>query len=669
LSQSVATAAAPAVVTNRSRQRRLIWLVLLLLLLAWLGYKTWRVLTLLRSLQARQPEIQALVGGGLTNMDPDRTEAAVLATTEDVGELAGHLRPFAFVAPLFGWLPKVGPLLSAAPHFVEMADAGSEAGAYAIQGLKPALVVLQAPNAEGASRLPGLIAVLDEAGPELAQAAAAMDRVVAARAEIGDPAELPWRVQTLLAETDPLLAFAHDALYLAPVLPEIMGQEGLRTYLIIAQNEDELRPTGGYISGAGLLIVDQGAIVNLSFEDANVIDDYHNKPYGFPPQPLYDFMGSELFLFRDANFWPDFPTSAESVMNLYTYGQGPALDGVIATDQAFLQMLLSAVGPLQVSELDQTLTSDNVINLLRSAWSIQEGQTANDWFESRKAFMGPMAAAIRNHLENNPGSIDVRAMARVLHTAVATKHLQIYMRDPDVAAVLYQLGWDGRLPNLAGQDTLMVVETSMGFNKSRPLVESSLAYHVTLAEEGGGQAQLDLSYEHQGQNSGLDCDQSSPYTGGLQYESLINECYWNYLRVYAPAGSQLIEASHHPAPPNWFISGRAWDGQATTVSDDPSGLAVFTNFIVLPRASTLDASFTYRLPAAIIQAQSGGQQRYQLTVYKQAGLGPQPFELTVTLPPGTGLVSADPVPTLRDGQNVTFITTLDSNLDFVLIYR
>jgi hypothetical protein len=342
---------------------------------------------------------------------------------------------------------------------------------------------------------------------------------------------------------------------------------------------------------------------------------------------------------------------------------------VIAIDQTFLQMLIRVVGPLEIAELGQTISGDNVIGLLRSSWSIQEGQSTNEWFNSRKAFMGPMAAAVRDRLEQDPGSIDVRAMARMVNEAISGKHLQLYLRDPQVSAVLYELGWDGRLENGSGQDVLMVVETSMGFNKSRPLVENRIAYHVTLAEDGGGQAALSLNYRHLGQDQGQGCEQASPYTGGIQYESLINDCYWNYLRVYGPAGSELIEASEHPAPAEWFISGRAWNGQASVVTGDPSGLAVFANFFVLPRAATLDASFRYRLPAAVSQEQGMGQKEYHLTVYKQAGLGSQPLEVTVTLPAGAQLISAEPTPNRLTGQEVVFVTSLDSNLDFVLIYR
>ncbi|MCB0028444.1 MAG: hypothetical protein KDE28_11090, partial [Anaerolineales bacterium] len=77
---------------------------------------------------------------------------------------------------------------------------------------------------------------------DLIQAQLAVDRVTAARAEIDNLDELPWRVQQLFKQLDDNLPLAQDGLRAIQLLPELMGQNGRRTYLILAQNEDELRP-------------------------------------------------------------------------------------------------------------------------------------------------------------------------------------------------------------------------------------------------------------------------------------------------------------------------------------------------------------------------------------------------------------------------------------------
>jgi len=354
--------------TDTRSPRRLALLILLcgfLLIVIWLGIKVWRLVDIARALPAYEERFAALAEDGLANADPDETEALVLELRADVVTLRREVRPLLPLARLFTWAPKVGPLFAEAGPLLEIADSGTEAAAYAIRGLKPLLAAVQQPDPT-TSTVARAVPILAAAKPDLQRAATALDRTVAARAQIEEPEALPWRVQTTLAQMDDKLYLA-DMLDLLVVAPELLGADGPRHYLIVAQNEDEVRATGGFISGAGLLVVDGGQIRSLDFQDASLIDAWGNsfsltKPYEVAPEPLWTLMGVQLMLFRDANYWPDFPTSAQKLMALYEYGQDyPALDGVIAIDQHFLQLLLNSTGPLEVSELEMTVSASNVV--------------------------------------------------------------------------------------------------------------------------------------------------------------------------------------------------------------------------------------------------------------------------------------------------------------------
>ena len=261
---------APEDAGSRRSTGRLIRLALLLLLLAfvlWAGLKAWRVAGAARSLLAVEDEARALVADGPLNVDADAAEALLLGARGDIVTLRdelGFVRP---IAPYLGWVPRFGPTLMAAPHLLEMADAGSEAAVLAVGALKPALPIVQG-EAFGAERLGDLLPILTAAGPALEQAAAALERTAAARAELAAavPAEaLPWRVQQLLRQADELLPLGQSGLRLAPHLPALLGVDGPRRYLILAQNEDELRATGGFLTGAGVVTVENGRIAELSF--------------------------------------------------------------------------------------------------------------------------------------------------------------------------------------------------------------------------------------------------------------------------------------------------------------------------------------------------------------------------------------------------------------------
>lgn len=647
-----------------------LFLAALLLLLLWLGLKAWHIGRATQSLLASQAAVEQMMVAGITNVDPDEAEAIVLTVRRDVLALKNETAVFMPLAPHLRWLPRIGPTVAAAPHLLAMADAGTETAAYAVRGLKPGLALLQTENPSSTSRLPALVQVLDEAEPDLAQAGIALARVVEARAALGDTAGLPWRLRTLLALADEWLPMAQDGLKLALVLPEIMGNEGPRRYLIIAQNEDEIRATGGFITGAGMLVVENGRIVDLSFLDSYHVDNWRDKPYDLPPEPLHELMRLELFLFRDANFWPDFPTSAEKAMSLYEYGQDvPPFDGAIAIDQGFLQLLLEGIGPVSLSDSATNINSRNILNRIRGAWAVQEGQEAREWLQERKSFMGTFATAIRNKIETNFASVNPIQLTRSLFTAARTKHLQIYLRNPELATLFDELNWDGRLENSAGQDFLMVVDTNVGFNKVNLHVDRRVSYDIDLSGEEPV-AQLTVHYNHNGADTGKECVQDAVYRAYRDtpaYLELADHCYWNYLRVYSPAASQLLETSEHAIDGEALFADDIWRDLSKASAELP-GWETFSNFLIVPYDQSATASFRYRPPAAI-NHRTGEENHYQLALVKQAGLAPEPWTVTVTLPESTQLVEALPAPAAVDATTLTFDLLLATDTTITVTYR
>lgn len=663
------TAAAAPARRSAARLIRLALLVALMALLLWLGLKAWRVAQAARSLLNVQEQLPALLENGPMAVDPDAAEALVFGARADIVTLRDELGFARSIAPHLGWVPRLGPSLVAAPYLLDMADAGSEAAALAVGSLKPALAVVQQ-EGFGANQVGELLPTLAAAAPSLETANAALDRLAAARAGLAAavPSEqLPWRVRQLLELSDEWLPLGQDGLRLAPHLPELLGANGPRRYLLMAQNEDEVRPTGGFLAGAGVVTVENGRIVALDFQDANFVDNFAEKPYDFPPQPLYDFMRLEMFLFRDANYWPDFPTSARKAMDLYAYGQDvPPLDGAVAIDQEFLRLLVDATGPVAVPGSDQRINAGNLVSLMREARGIQEGQEVYEWVLNRKAFLSVFADAIRAKIETDFANIDAVKLARNMTGAAEERHLSIFVRDEAAADALARTGWDGRLPQAPPGDFLMAVDTNLGYNKVNVLVERDLGYHVDLTGEPAATATI--RYRHTGQALAAPCFQGvgEAYELAAAYEALINFCYYNYVRLYAPSGSVLLDSSRHVVPGETLYSGASWDSRAQQLVEQP-GLTTFANFMLVPRASEAEAVFHYQLPAGVVVAEDDASV-YRLTVYKQPGTRPEPLRLSVALPPDASLIDAS-LPVAVDGNVLTLETTLTTNLVITLRYR
>ncbi len=675
MSDSVENADQAAQTPSKNRLGQLallLFLTAVLLLLSWLGWKAWRLYQSGSSLLARQGQFEALSATEWQAIDADEAEALLLGLNADLDDVQAEIAFLLPILPALSSLPQIGPLAAAAPHLLTMADAGVEAAAYGLRAMKPALREMQTADGQGAA-LPIFLNTIADGQADLAKTSQLLDRAAAARAEISDIEALPWRVRTLIEKGDEWLPLGQDFARFSLVLPRLMGFDEAKRYLIIAQNQDELRPTGGFISGAGYLEIEDGEIKTIDFLDANLVDAWDpelgfgtslSKPYGPSPLPLEEFMQLDLFLFRDANFWPDFAVSGQKAMDFYAYGRDVApLDGAIAIDQQFLELLLSAIGPVQIPDGGETINSSNVITSLQDAWTLQDGVS------ERKAFLGPFAAAILMRVNEGFGEVDPLYLLHQINQSLAQKNLQVYSRDPQIAAMLAANNWDGRLKSGSYGDTLLTVDTNMGYNKANFYIDREVEYAVTLAGEGMSDAVLKISHIHRGEASDEACWQGvqEEYIAGASYLALTDKCYWNYLRVYVPEGSELRSGPDHLIPGQTWYGGYDWQRETETLSELP-GFTTFASWMLVPRGEEVRSEFQYRLPESIIRAQEGDK-LYTLNLLKQAGVPAYPVQAAITLPPGSTLIEAAPDPIAVDENTYYFTVDLDRDKSIALAYR
>jgi len=620
--------------------RRMVGLALIVAGLALLTFKTWRIINTARSLQSRLSQAQALAQSANRSIDSAQVEALLMGARADVLSLCSDTEPLLWLAPRLGWLPGIGGDVQAVPPLLDMADGLTEAGVIVWKTMSPLISSWSISHQQGDFAAQAL-AQLDTARPQLDQARSALARAAAARASI-QVERLSPRLASPIRKLDDILPLAQVGADLALAAPEALGLNGPRTYLILAQNEDEIRPTGGFISGAGRVTVDHGKITELVFTDNN-IDDL-SLPFPDAPEPILRYMGAggrhELWVFRDSNLSPDFPTSARQAAYFYTYSQKIPLHGVIAVDQHFVQMVIASLGPINVAingSQATLITGDNVIDIMREAWNPPGGKATTEWVVNRKGFVGQLAAAIRSQVENNPGSIAWLAVGRALLQALDERHVLIYATQPDLAAALARQGWDGAIHAVEG-DYLMAVDANLGYNKSNAVVASSVNYTVDLGD-GNARAALEVNYHHAGV-SNEPCRQEVPYGQGITYQSLMNLCYYDYLRIYAPSGAKLLKASQQAIPGGYFLSRQPLDSQAQSLEPE-AGKSVFALFFVVKPGQDWQASFSYELPSNIVR-QANGDREYTLWIQKQPGKSAIPTFVTVNLPPGATLNAVTP---------------------------
>ena len=402
-------------------RRRWFLLIVAAIALAWLALIARDSLALRADWQALQADLEALDS---TSLDVPRLHQRVASMRDNLAALRSHAGPLVSAAPALGWLPGIGGDLQSAPALMDMALELLESGERALKALAP----LWPPKVgEGGSAIGSIVRGLDAARPDLLAVQAHVERAMAIRERI-DTSRLSESARPLLDRFDAAAPLLRTGAALLPVTPRLLGVDRPRTYLILIQNEDELRPTGGFLSAVARVTLDAGQVVTLTVSDAYAVDDF-SKPYGDPPAPLRDYMGLELWVFRDSNWSPDFPTAARKAIELYTYTQGGAIDGVIALNQHVVEAIVAGLGPISIEPDEPPLTADTVRAYLRSAWAPSDQVDATQWLEQRKDFMGRLAQAVLDRILNRGDQTDWLTLGRALLGVARSRDLLIYLAD------------------------------------------------------------------------------------------------------------------------------------------------------------------------------------------------------------------------------------------------
>ncbi len=603
------------------------------------AWRLWRNLTLLQTM-AKAPD----------QLDVARACRAVQEMDADLERLG---RDAGFLITLAGHLPPQSGLLHAAPDLFIVAQALTQAGRTGCTVLTPAL---EGPAPSLAQLLSALQAHRDDlsaAAERLATAQAAWERV--------NVSALPPRLAAKAALLDQGLPMARAMLDLARVAPELLGMDGPRVYLIQALNESELRPGGGFISGLGELHVQDGQVQAMKFFDSYAVDNFR-IPYPPAPEPLQRYMGIDLLVYRDSNWWPDFPASVEAAWPLYRSATPARFDGVIAVDQRALELLVSAMGEITVPDSDIPLTAANVREYIRRSWEPPAGDpTAPGWWSERKSVMGPLAEALWQRLQ--AGQFDKARLAYGVLVILREKHVQIALNQPEAAAALRAQGWDGSLPHGDG-DFVLLVDANVGYNKVNERIRQAITYTVDL-RPATPLAELRAVYTNTVKRD-VPCEPSLRYPP--TYQQMIERCYWDYIRVYAHPQAVLQETLTYPIPGPAILTDQAEDG-AVRVSADPFGhWRVFAGLMVLPTASTQERFWRWTLPTSLVEWQ-GQTGVYRLRVQKQAGVIPYPVTVRVVLPPGVSVTQASPVPARQSAAEVVWQFALDRDYDVTLVLR
>ena len=395
--------------------------------------------------------------------------------------------------------------------------------------------------------------------------------------------------------TQPTLPEIAEKPNLFALAKKVAGFEKEMNYLLLFQNSLELRPTGGFISSFGILKVKDAKTQDFQFYDTAVFDIYLSSPTQVePPSPIHDYLFVKNWQFRDGNWSPDFPTTAQKMIEFYqTQGGKETFDGVIGITPEVLKSLLKIHGAIELKDYNLTIDQDNFLLAL-------EKQVEMDYWaqdiprKDRKNILRDLAKIL---LEKTLALNPLRSLSLIgtMQDLLNQKDVLLYFNDSQLEKDIETLGWSGVIKQ-ADSDYLMVVDANVNAFKADLYVERSLKYEVDLASIPK-KARLTIHYFHT-----------------ATQKSWLTRNYQSWLRIYVPENS-------------WFTNINGIATQPEYAKE--FGKTVVAGLVKVPIASNQDVILEYDLPENV------SADNYKFFIQKQPGIKELPVEIIVNYPDGT----------------------------------
>lgn len=260
-------------------------------------------------------------------------------------------------------------------------------------------------------------------------------------------------------------------------LPQILGRDKPTTYLLLFQNNMELRPTGGFIGSFAMITFDGGRVSDINVSDVYTADG-QLKGHVEPPEPLKTHLGEANWFLRDSNWDPDFPTSASRAEWFLNKETGKSVDGVIGIDLQVAKSLLQVVGPIKLPDYSQTITEQNL-------YEETQKEVEEEFFPGsyqKTNFLTALGRELLNELTSIDKTRKYSLTSSILNN-LQERHIQIFLHEKDAQRAVSALGFDGSFsaPACGGNcysDWLGIVEANVGVNKANYFIKRTLGLAV-----------------------------------------------------------------------------------------------------------------------------------------------------------------------------------------------
>ncbi len=355
---------------------------------------------------------------------------------------------------------------------------------------------------------------------------------------------LPRNFQDNFLEIELKLSQATEIINLVqnyiPYVLDLLGDRYPKSYMILLQNNHEIRATGGFIGSYILMDINDGKITKFELKDVYEADgQFHEKVD--PPKGLHKI--TEDWRMRDANYSPDFPTSARQVMWFLEQEKGPTVDTVIAINQRVVENLLKKIGEIKMPEMDISINAENFTWIFSHLIESKLSQT-----NSPKQFLMDFAPVFKKQLLQPQ---NIPAILEVVQESIQRRDIMAYSNDTATSMLIDKFNLDGKIASLDQTfDYLQIINTSVGGNKSDGFIDQKIKHNTNVDNEGNLVNDLTLTRKHtwfQREDEIFDDLYQKFGSGKLERQELKDILGFGgnktLVRIYVPLGSELLSAT------------------------------------------------------------------------------------------------------------------------------
>lgn len=407
------------------------------------------------------------------------------------------------------------------------------------------------------------------------------------------PLEYKSEFKDFKAKTDFLVASLEEAVRLSKKAGSFLGEKIDKRYMFVFQNNTEKRGPGGFIGSFALVDVRRGEVTRVTVPKGGTYDTEAGlSKLVAAPEPLW--LLNPRWHFWDANWWPDWPTSAKKLMWFYENSNGPSVDGVISLTPTVLEKILGVIGPIDMTADYGVIIDEHNFWQVTQTFSEQKPNITKE----PKKIIGDLINQLMIEVPKRLNPERTVALISILEQALEEKQILVYFNDPELEKAARDLGWSGAVTPTSG-DYLMVVNSNIGGQKTDKVINEILTHEARILPDGSIIDTLTIRREH---------------TGG-KGETFVGVRNVDWLRIYVPQGSTLLSASgFHSPDQNLFETP---DPKAEhdpdleaerTAKLDPSsgtkiytenGKTVFANWSIVDPGKIETITISYRLPFLI----------------------------------------------------------------------